>query len=137
VRHFVDTALPFLGREVGVGELASKAGMAGGISRTLGAEVAAVRRAFDGNTADAVKAATRKAIADGLSVADQELAARRAECSPEAARHRLADLGKVAARVEGFAALIGPDLHAPLKAALAALRSELERIATLVELELD
>jgi hypothetical protein len=136
IRDFVNAALPFLGRGIGVGELASKAGMADGIARQLSAEITAVRKAYENNKSDASKAAARKAAEAGMSAADQELAARRADASPEAAANRVKDLGKVAARVEGFRELIGPALHAPLKAATDELRTTLNALCDFVELEL-
>jgi hypothetical protein len=137
IRNFTNAALPFLGRGIGVGELASKAGMADGIARTLSAEIAAVRKAYENNKADASKAAARKAAEAGKSAADQELAARRADASPEAAANRVKDLSKAAARVEGFRELLGPTAHAPLKAAVDELRSTLNALCDFVELDLD
>jgi hypothetical protein len=137
IRNFVNAALPFLGRGIGVGELASKAGMADGIARTLSAEIAAVRKAYENNKADAGKAAARKALESCLGTAEQELAARRADASPEAAANRVKDLSKVAARVEGFRELIGPKAHAPLKVAVDELRALLNSLCDFVELDLD
>lgn len=134
VRNLIDRVLPIMGREIGLGEVANKSSMAAGIARTLIAEVAAVRRTYDANLAEAQRNAGRKVASEGPAAFD--LAARRAEVSSTVAANRLADLGKVAARVEGFAALLGPELHTPIKASVDSFREMLRGLCDFVELEL-
>jgi hypothetical protein len=125
IRTVINAVLPLMGRVIAIGEAANKASMSGGITDTLRAEIATVRAAYERNVAAVAKAASEKAAKEGLGLADQELAARRASITSDVAANRLRDLDKVAIRVAGFAELLGPALHAPLRTAVDELRTTL------------
>lgn len=96
-----------LGRNVGIARALTHDTLADGIADTLASKLAEIEADLDESQAKAAAAARKDAADRGLTVEEQEIAAKAAKPSATLATNRLADLVPVSASIAGYTPMLG------------------------------
>ncbi len=126
VQDLIAAVKPLLGRSIAVGYVMSEKGLVGGLAESLFDEASKINEVFQDAQLAASERERAKALKDGKTEAEANIAAKRAVVLAGAAATIMKRCNEVAERIEGYAAMLGVECTKPARALVNQLRETVE-----------